>query len=200
MRRTLTIGLMTIPLLVAALAGSGCTSIVLGSSAATGVAIAQQRSVGDAIDDATIHAQIWDGLISDSEVLFRKVGVEVIEGRVLLTGVVAEPEDRVDAVRVTWTVGGVKEVLNEIEVRDSGSFKDYASDVWITTQLRTKMLRDGKVSDVNYSVETINGVVFLIGIARDQGELDRVTSHARNISGVSKVVSHVVLADDPRRT
>jgi len=182
-----------------ALAGGGCASLVVGTTAATGVAIAQERSVGEAIDDATIHAQIWDGLLKESEVLFRKVGVEVIEARVLLTGNVGEPEDRVDAVRVAWAVPGVKEVLNEIEVRDSGSFTDYAGDVWITTQLRAKMLRDGKVSDLNYSIDTINGTVYLIGIARDQSELDRVTNHARNIRGVRKVVSHVVLKTDPQR-
>ena len=38
-----------------------------------------------------------------------------------------------------------------------------------------------------------------MGIAQDQAELERVTGHASNIKGVSRVVSFVLLKDDPRR-
>ena len=72
-------------------------------------------------------------------------------------------------------------------------------DVKITTQLRYQMLRDRNISDINFSVETVNGIVYLMGIARDQSELEKVTTHARNISGVQKVISHVRLSDDKRR-
>jgi osmotically-inducible protein OsmY len=36
-----------------------------------------------------------------------------------------------------------------------------------------------------------NGVVYLMGIAQDRAELDRVVDHARNIGLVTKVVSYV---------
>jgi osmotically-inducible protein OsmY len=90
-------------------------------------------------------------------------------------------------------------VLNEVGVRDRTSLKDYATDTWITTQLKARLLRDTGVSAINYTVETVNGVVYLLGIAQSQEELDRVTGHARNIKSVTKVVSHVVLKDDPKR-
>ena len=54
--------------------------------------------------------------------------------------------------------------------------------------------------DVNYSVETVNGIVYLIGIAQDEGELTRVTDYARNIGGVVKVVSHVRMKEDLDQT
>jgi len=45
----------------------------------------------------------------------------------------------------------------------------------------------------------LNGVVYLFGIAQSQKELDRATGHARNVKGVVKVVSHVILKTDPKR-
>jgi osmotically-inducible protein OsmY len=192
--------LQTVAVLVAiALLGGGCTGALVGAGATAGVTVAQERSVGSAIDDATIHVDINRRLLEKHESLFRRVGIEVIEGRVLLTGAVPEPDDRIEAVRIAWTVKGVREVINEIEVTDKTGVMNYAKDVWITTQLRTKMLTDTKVSDINYNIETVNGVIYLMGIAQGQSELDRVTNYAREISGVRQVKSHVQLKDDPRR-
>ena len=101
---------------------------------------------------------------------------------------------------MAWQAKGVREVLNELEINDQSSLRNYAKDVWITTQLKIKLLGDAEISGINYSVDTLNGVVYLFGIAQSQAELDRATGHARNISGVSKVVSHVILKDDPKRS
>jgi osmotically-inducible protein OsmY len=184
----------------AAAALQGCVPAVVGAGATAGVAVAQERSVGSAIDDATIELNVNSALLQKSESLFSKVGVESVEGRVLLTGAVLTPEDRVEAGRLAWTVDGVKEVLNEVEVTDKSSIVDYAKDAWITTQLRGKLIGDRLVSDINYSIETVNGVIYLMGIAQNEAELQRVTGHARTIRGVNRVVSHVRLKNDPDRS
>lgn len=178
----------------------GCAPAAIGAGATAGVAIAQERSVGAAIDDATIELNVNSALLQESEALFSKVGVESVEGRVLLTGLVPTPQDRVEAGRLAWTVNGVKEVLNEIEVVDKSGLADYAKDVWITTQLRGKLIGDRLVSDINYSIETVNGVIYLMGVAQSEAELERVTAHARTIRGVERVVSHVRLKSDPERS
>ena len=195
------VGKLSLLMALAGLAGGlgGCASAVVGVGATVGVAVAQERSVGQAVDDAKILTDINHRLLDKSETLFLNVDVEVHEGRVLLTGNVNKPEDRVSVARLSWQSPGVREVLNELVIKDQSSLRDYAKDVWITTQLKVKLLGDAQVSAINYSIDTLNGVVYLFGIAQDQGELDRVTGHARNIKGVAKVVSHVVLKDDPKR-
>ena len=194
-------GKICLSMALAALAGSlgGCTSMVIGTGATFGLAAAQERSVGQAVDDVAILAEINHYLLQRSEILFARVDIEVIEGRVLLTGNVKKPEDRAEVTRMAWQAKGVREVLNELEINDQSTLRDYAKDVWITSQLKIKLLGDTDISAVNYSVDTLNGVVYLFGIAQSQEELDRATGHARNISGVAKVVSHVVLKDDPKR-
>ena len=177
---------------LALLVVSGCTAgTIVGGGASVGVAVAQERSVGVALDDTVIATQIVAIFFDYNIELLRKVSAEVVEGRVLLTGSVAEPEGRVDAVRLTWQIDGVNEVLNEIQVTDRGGLLDFVLDTWITTQLRTKLLLDRDIRALNYNVETVNGVVYLIGIAQNELELERVTNHARTIENVEKVISHV---------
>jgi osmotically-inducible protein OsmY len=100
---------------------------------------------------------------------------------------------------MAWQIEGVREVIDEIEVADRAGVLDGARDYWITTQLRVALTVDRDVSAINYSIDTVNGTVYLMGIARDQAELDRVTNHARNMSYVRRVMSYVTLRDDPKR-
>ncbi len=186
-------------LLVGALSLSACAGALVGGAATVGVAAVQERSVGDAVDDASIEFRVKDKFLEQSDKLFTRVSVDSVEGRVLLSGTVESPDDRVDVARMTWQVEGVKEVFNEVEVRDRGGLIDYFKDVRIANELRLKMLTDKEISALNYSVETVNSVIYLMGIAQNQPELERVTGHASNIKGVERVVSFVVLKDDPRR-
>ena len=183
-----------VPLLVplALLAVSACApGTIVGGGASVGVAVAQERSVGSAFDDTIIATQIASNLLQYDIELLRLVSAEVVEGRVLLTGSVAQPESRIDAVRLTWQIDGVAEVLNEIQVTNDSDLVDFALDTWISNQLIFKLLLDREIKALNYNVETVNGVIYMIGIAQDEIELDRVTNHARTIKNVVKVVSHV---------
>jgi osmotically-inducible protein OsmY len=191
--------LLLLGLIGAAGSLGGCTSAILGIGATGAVAFAQERSIGAAFDDKGIQLLINAELLRADEKLFRQVDVESIEGRVVLTGAVPTAEKRLQATEIAWQAPGVKEVNNELQVTDEGDVVDFAKDTWITTQLRTKILTDTEIFDINYTVETVNGVVYLLGIAKTQEELDRVTDHARNINGVVKVVSHVRLKEDPAR-
>jgi osmotically-inducible protein OsmY len=56
------------------------------------------------------------------------------------------------------------------------------------------------VNSINYSVEVVNGTVYLLGVSADQAEHDRVVGIARNMANVRRVVTHIINRDDPRRT
>lgn len=185
---------LLIPLALAAgLALGGCATAVVGGGAAVGVAAAEERSLGEAVDDTVIYAGLNGTLFAKDVDLFSDVGIEVHEGRVLLTGTVRKPEDRIEAVRLAWQVDGVREVINEIQVTDKSSLTDYARDVWITAQLKSKLLLDKSIESLNYNIETVNGVVYMLGVAQDAAELERATNHARTIPHVREVISHVRL-------
>lgn len=184
--------LVTILALCAAGMGvSGCAGLFVGAAATGGIAIAEERSVGTQIDDATIKIAVNERLFSYDQRLFQDVSTDVTEGRVLLTGKVTDPQDRVEAVRLAWQVEGVKEVINEIQVTDKGGIGSYMTDVRISNELRADLLFDRQVQALNFNVDTVGQVVYLTGIAQNQAELQRVIDTARTIAGVKQVVSHV---------
>ena len=170
---------------------SGCVGVAAGVGATAGVAAYQERGIEAAAIDLNLEAQIVKLWLQQDETLTLKLGVEAYEGRILLTGVVEDPQMRADAVRLVWKVIGVREVINEIQVTSDSGVIDLARDSWITTQLKSKLTLDNKVLAINYAIETVNGIVYLIGIAQNQGELDRVIAHSRTISYVRQVISHV---------
>jgi osmotically-inducible protein OsmY len=183
-----------------ALVGSGaCAPLVIGASALTSVGVAQERSTRDAFSDFDIQAHINGHLLDQSPELFRRVGVESVEGRVVLTGAVSRHDHALKATEIAWTAPGVKSVTNELTIDGDPSFRRFSQDLWITTQLNAKMLGDPQVASINYTIETHRGVVHLLGLARSEPELERVTRLAASIPGVTQVVSHVLVIDDPRR-
>ena len=117
----------------------------------------------------------------------------------LLTGSVKAEQMMHDAVRLAWQGNGVMEVINELQVHDDAGVGSFLRDVWINSRLEVKLAIDDKVAAINYSIDTVSGVVYLFGIAQDREELKRVTNYANNLEYVRRVVSHVWLKSDPRR-
>jgi osmotically-inducible protein OsmY len=179
---------------------AACAPLLIGAGTETAVTVAQERSVGDAVDDTGIFLQLKKLYAEQaSKDMLANVEIKVVEGRVLLTGNVDQPESQVEAVRLSWSVPGVKEVINEIQVNDKSGFWNYTRDVWISTQIRSRLLFTKNILSINYSVITVNQVVYVMGIAQDAQELERVMSVISTTQYVQRVVSHVRLKDDPRR-
>ena len=177
-----------------------CTApgIVVGAGATGAVAAAQERGLKGAIKDSRIRTEINYYWLEHDRTMLRGLSTAVYEGRVLLTGIAVSEVRRNDAVRLAWKPDGVKEVINEIIVDAKGSSGAFARDTWISTKLRSKLLFDGEIMGVNYSINTVRGTVYLLGVAQDRVELDRVINHARNLSYVRAVVNHAILKTDPR--
>lgn len=183
------------------LASGGCSfwGAAAGGAAVGATAAQSEKGFRRSVADTEIRLAINDLWFRADEEMFRKVNLQVQEGRVLLSGNVRTPEQRVEAVRLAWQAPGVREVINEIEVNDTSTLANATRDTWISTELKTTLLFDKEVSSIDYSVETVNQVVYLMGVAQSQQELDRVIAHAKDIAYVRRVVSYVLLKDDPAR-
>lgn len=191
---------------LAALAGLGqvtasCVpAAAVGAAGAVGATVTQERGVSGVLSDTRIRLEINHYWFQASEEIFSKINLQVQEGRVLLTGTIADPQTRVDAVRLAWQADGIKEVINEIEVDDDTTVTDWTRDIKISQQLKNKLLFDKDVSSLNYSIEVVNQRIYLIGVAQDQAEMDRVIAHAKDIAYVRGLVNYVRLKDDPARS
>ena len=175
--------------------------ILLNSCAAINITTSsiKEKGIKEAISDGLIDAAINKEFFNHDINMFINVEIEVVEGRVLLTGSVKKTKHRLDAIKLAWKALGVREVINEIDITEKGGIKQYLIDVKIKTQIRYKVLADKEVSSINYNFEVVNGNVYIIGIAENKKELKKLIAHINNIGGVLKVVSHAIMKTDPRR-
>ena len=169
---------------------TGCTTLV-GAGATVGVAAYQERGIKGRAKDLKIEALILEQFIKAGLKLTTTIGVDVYEGRVLLTGASKNTKITDQAVKIAWKINGVKNVINEIQVGHSSSISNFAQDAWITTQVKSNITFDSTIFSINYTIETVNGTVYLIGIAQNKKELDNVRNHASKTKFVRNVISHV---------
>lgn len=182
--------LLIISLVLLAPLFTGCTTLV-GAGATVGVAAYQERGIKGRAKDLKIEALILEKFIKAGLKLTTTIGVDVYEGRVLLTGASKNTKITDQAVKIAWKINGVKNVINEIQVGHSSSISNFAQDAWITTQVKSNITLDSTIYSINYTIETVNGTVYLIGIAQNKKELDNVKNHASKTKFVRNVISHV---------
>lgn len=178
---------------VAVTAGCAAPVVIAGAGATGALVVAEERSVDDVVDDSGIKLAINKAWLEADTIIFTNLSTRVNEGRVLITGVVERPEQRLEAVRIAWQVDGVREVINEIEVAEPQGFSGYARDTAITAQIDSRLLFDTSIQSINYTVLTEGRVVYLMGIAQDDAERARVIDHARQIPYVRRVVDYTRL-------
>ena len=183
------------------LQGCSPTGTVLGAGARTGLALAEDRPVeeiwGDTLLKVTINKKLLETSFSET---FWSLNTTIFEGRVLVTGNVKNTTLRDQVSQIVWGVKGVREVLNEIEIQETNNVTQIARDKFIQTSLQARMLGDKIVSDINYKMIAHNNVLYIIGIAQSQTELEKVVAHARAIRYVKRFVNYIWLADNPLRS
>ena len=172
----------------------GCPVAIVGGLAAAGgagYAANQERGATGAFDDMAIKTNIQNAWLQVNPLMQRDFTITVYEGRTLLTGMTPSPELKAQAAQVASQIPGVRAIYNEIEVAPRESAWASVTDTWISSQIRSNLVFASQVRSVNYTIDTVNGSVYLIGSARTQAELDRVTEAARNVPDVKRVVSYV---------
>jgi len=180
---------------------SGCVSTLIGGAASVGLASVQERSIKDAAIDLKLELQVQEKLFRASkDKIFAYVDVTILEQKVMLIGNVESQELRDLASKIVWeTSPKIKDVLNEITIGIKPTFLSEAKDARISLSLSALLIGDAKISDINFSHSVSQQVIFLIGIAQDNEELDQVIFHARTIKGVKKVISHIALKNDRKK-
>ncbi|RED51436.1 BON domain-containing protein [Aestuariispira insulae] len=180
---------------------SGCTPIgaAIGAGATAGSIAMEERSFSDSISDREIAVRINKRYVDNSTSLFANVNVDVVEGRVLLTGAVADQNMRIDAARLAWQEDGVSIVINEIQVTPDGDIFHAGRDAIVKTKLVAAITLDRYVQAVNYEIAVTNGTVYLFGIAQNRAEVDRVIAHARTLAYVRRIIDHMQMVDAPER-
>ena len=96
----------------------GATSLLLGVTGCT-TGSRQEQSVGERIDDHNTSSRVNSALAQDTQYKYDQVSVETFNSTVQLGGFVASKAQRNQAGDIAKKVTGVKEVINNITVKES---------------------------------------------------------------------------------
>ena len=156
------------------------------------------RSPGLYLDDKLAETLIMKKIIQNN---YKQIflNVKVIDGTALLSGRVENAEDKLKLTKFAWETAGIKAVRNDIVIADETSFKQRAKDILITSQLNVALLTNKKISYRNYNMDTINGKIYIYGMARTSAEMEEVIKEAKLIPDVVEVVPSIILSDNLSR-
>jgi len=158
----------------------------------TAIAVStEERTLGEFVDDTLIKTQIKNLYFDTNESIFFNVDVEVTQGRVLLTGTVDNSDLRIEATRLAWGINGVRTVINELQISNDDNILSFADDLVISTKIKGKLLINSELPYPNYSVETVNGIVYIIGIASSEEERQSVIDLSKEVYGVVDVIDYI---------
>lgn len=179
---------LTLATAAAALLGgslSACAPLLIGGAAGTALVASDRRSAGTQLEDETIELRAKSAI---REQIGTRVRVETTSynRQVLLTGEVANAQDKQAVERLVARVDNVKSVVNELAVQNTPSLWDRSTDTLITGRVKAAFI-DANVQVNAVKVTTEHAVVYLMGRVT-QAEADRATEAARSISGVQRVV------------
>ncbi len=166
----------------------------------TGVNITfDPRTVGMQIDDTIMQKGLVARLTLTEKKYFLSIQVEVLDGRIFLSGKVENPEDKIKITKLAWETKGVRSVKNAISIKGESNFKSTAKDILITSQLRAALFFNNKTKSGNYTLETINKNIYIFGIAMSKEEKKEVIDEANKIYDVEKIIPSIYLVEELSR-
>ena len=170
----------------------GCIGALVPGAAATGavgvVATQDRRTPGTFIDDELIERKV-DSAIAEDVLLSDQTHVNAtsFNGIVLLTGEAPGESLRTRITGIARGIDKVRGVQNEIALLAPSTLLARAGDALVTGKVKAALFRDKEISAGRVKVVTERGVVYLMGLLR-QEEADRAAEIARRVAGVQRVV------------
>jgi osmotically-inducible protein OsmY len=163
----------------------GCFPLAITGMGTAAVMASDRRTTGTYIEDETIEWKVL-GRMSNA-FPGSHVNTTSYNRRVLLSGEVPNEEVKKKVEEEVRRVENVRDVTNELQIAGSSSLASRGNDALVTSNVKARMVNNGKFSPTHVKVLTEQGVVFLMGLVT-QAEGDAAVEIARTTSGVSRVV------------
>jgi osmotically-inducible protein OsmY len=179
---------------------TACVGSSSGGVFGTGVSIAlDPRTLGTQIDDSIMQKNLLARLTLTDKKYLVKISVKVLDGRIFLSGKADEPEEKLRITKMAWETKGARSVKNNIAIKQKFSFKNVATDVLITSQLRAALIFNKNVKAANFNIDTINQKTYVFGIAHNEDEKKEIIQEAKQIVDLKELVTSILMVSDLSR-
>ena len=185
-------------ILIFALVFQSCAPIIGTFGVASLGAASKEKGLATTLNDNIIKTKISNLIFKKNPSLIADTKITVNNGSVLFTGKVNEPETRIQFTKIAWSVKGVNEVNNEIQISDTSSLRNIARDISSMGEIRARIMTDKKINSLNFSIDVVNDTAYLSGIASNIEEMRLVKAHASSARFIKEVYNYITLSDDTR--
>ena len=154
------------------------------------------RGFSGTIEDTYLMSKIVSKITLMKLANFSNITVSVINGKVLLAGNIENQEKRLELIRKVWWIDGVKEVYNELEIGSQIPFSEKTEDFIFEVKIKNRLLLEPGIFSNNYSVDVVNGNVYVVGISSNIKEKTKIENFLNNMNDIKKLI---LLVDIPKR-
>ena len=161
-------------------------------------AASKEKGIGTTLSDTIIKTKISNLIFKKDPSLIADTKITVNNGSVLFTGKVNKPQTRIQFTKIAWSVKGVNEVNNEIQISNTSSLRNIARDISSMGEIRARIMTDKKINSLNFSIDVVNDTAYLSGVASNVEEMGLVKAHASSARFIKEVYNYITLTDDTR--
>ena len=161
-------------------------------------AASKQKGLGTSLNDNLIKTKISNLIYKYNKDLIADTKIFVNNGSVLFTGKLINPNDKIEFTKLAWNIRGVREVNNEIQVTDTSSIKNIARDIASLGEIRARIMSDKSINSINFSIDVVNDIAYISGVATNELEMNLVKNHASSARFVKEVYNYIILDKDTR--
>ena len=175
-----------------------CAPLIGAAGMASLSSASKEKGFANSIGDTIISTKISNKIYKYNPDLIKDTKVSVNNGSILLTGKVIKPEDKIELTKIIWKIRGVKEVNNEVQITDISSIKNIARDIASIGEIRARIISDKKINSLNFSIDVVNDIAYLSGIAENIEEIKLVKDQAASARFIKEVFNFITLNADIR--
>ena len=175
-----------------------CAPIIGSFGVASIGAASREKGIATTLNDNIIKSKISNLIFKNNPELIADTYVFVNNGSVLFTGKVIESDNKILFTKIAWTVRGVNEVNNEIQIINTSSIKNTARDIASIGEIRARIMSDRMINSLNFSIDVVNDKAYLSGVATSKNEMALVKAHASSARFIKEVYNYIILVDDTR--
>ena len=176
-----------------------CAAPVMGGLGAIAFSSsAQEKGLGTSINDKVIYVKLRNAIYDWNPSVSQKISLSVDNGSVLVTGKLKNFDTKINLTKIVWDVNGVKEVNNQVQITETNNLKNIAKDLASLGEIRARLMASKKLNSLNFSVDVVNNIAYISGIASSEEEIAIVTEIAQKAKFVKEVRNFIKVNKDKR--
>ena len=115
-----------------------------------------------------------------------------------MTGILKNIDKKIELTKIIWGVRGVKEVINKVQISNTNNIKNIAKDLASLGEIKARLMASKELNSLNFSVDVVNNIAFISGIASNEEEISIVTQIAKKARFIKEVQNFVKINKDNR--